>query len=148
MDALGIQYSIKVRLTKLNIPAKVHHAELKPPKEYPMVYVISVPSNHFAISKGRETVEALYNYEIILYSDSKSELESLRRKITDILLFDEFEYYDSNGDKTSKKFLTDENTGVSVSPSFVINVENVSNYYQASFDFGVRTTHHKNKGEI
>lgn len=143
IDTLGIEYSLKKFIEdSTGIPSKIITTELENPKEFPYVYIRNVPSNYEVLSKGRETVEATYNFEIILYNNSKLEMNTNKQKIMRLLMFESFKYYTSNGEATKQYLEVD--SGVFESPTFVDALENLSAYYQVSYDFRVITTHHKN----
>lgn len=143
VDALGIEYSLKKMVElKTGIPSKIISTELEHPTSFPYVYIRNVPSNYEVLSKGRETVEATYNFELILHNNSQAEMNENRRKIMKLLMFEKIKYYNSNGEETNQWLEVE--TGVFESPAYVNTPENLSSYYQVGYDFAVVTTHHKN----
>lgn len=143
VDALGYEYSLVKQLEeKTGIPCKIIFTELEHPKSFPYIYIRNVPSNHEVLSKGRETIESTYEFELILYNNSQIEMSKNRSKVMRALMFDKFKYYNSDAEETNRTFEIE--SGVFESPTIVNTAEYVSSYFQVSYDFQIVATHHKN----
>src|SRR5690625_4067603 len=96
INSLNLEYSIsKIIEDRLSIISEIRYTGKELPKELPYCYIRNVPSTHTILSKGKESIESTYNFEVLLFANSKYELESLRHELTNILLFDDIPYYGS-----------------------------------------------------
>jgi len=144
ITSLSLEYSLKEYLSSLTgIDVEILYSGIESPTNLPYIRLRNVPSFHNSISKNKETIEAVYNFEVILFAETRYELGELRNIITKSLIFDEIPYYNSDGEETNYKLII--NDGITESPVFPSNIENETSYHQVTYDFSITVTYHKNK---
>lgn len=69
--------------------------EYKMPQTRPLILVEPMQNNFEAISKQREAVQTTYRYQIGLYDKNSVQLSLNQERLANVLMYDEFPYYDT-----------------------------------------------------
>lgn len=141
-EQLGIAYSLRTFIEEeTGINSIMYYNGIDLPDELPFVMVRSVLSPHTYLSKGRETVLTDFNFEISLYDVSLSELKRNQDLLRRIFFFEEFLYFNSEGERVKGvKFTTILRNDNHVSPE---DITDKTRQHRVYFEITVEGAHHK-----
>lgn len=144
ITSLGLAYSIAKFIEDMHgVESEVIHTGIPSPTALPLCRVKNVPTTFNSLAKSRESIEVVYNIEILIFQKSLHELNKTKSNLIDSLLFDSIPYYTEDGDETNYLFMIDSN--ISEMPNFSNTIENVTSYHSSSLDVSVTVVKHKNK---
>jgi len=105
IDDNGVAYSVKKKIeddTSLDVYTKYDGFEL--PKDKPYVLIESMQNNNQSLSKGRETVQTIFRYQVGIFAESDAKLSEYQGELRNLFLFEVFDLYDGLGVKTNRTF--------------------------------------------
>lgn len=107
------------------------------PKTRPLILLEKEQNNFEIVSKGRETVEVIYRYQVGIFSNNSADLSRTQDRLQNLFLFNDFAYYDtSNNNKIVGRFDIILNN---VTPVFADDIKDKSKYNRVYFDIEIET---------
>lgn len=125
----GLDRSLVINLNEMfeEFKVDVKYDGYKMPKERPLILIEQMPSSLSIITKGRESVETLYRYQIGLFDNNSVNLSINQERLQDAFIFNKYNYYDSLNDFRKCGIFDVELTSVTPISSGDITVESENN---------------------